>query len=302
MSAGTAGTSRALSGTAALLLAASLLGGCSTIPGEAGIGRPPGPLGARSFVTPAGVRAPVEESRIWPVYDQVLDQFETISCVRWVTDRESTRSRAPRPPRTGLRTTADSWNEWFEGHDHVASRRRFCLYGGAMLGVSAGLSASRGLQDSTLHVVTVRRREAGYPWESLVIQGDTARIGTHVDAHTAHSIYAFHHLLLHQGRLEPWLPEAARANDEFEIEKAILAQTAEAWMLMRGGYGADPDVHLDELFVAREQGLLDALIFTRRPEAFPERRARWLAENPDGPEAYLAWFRETFDVRDGQGP
>jgi hypothetical protein len=98
-----------------------------------------------------------------------------------------------------------------------------------------------------------------------------------------------------QGRLARWLPDAAEG-DELGRELAILGETADAWLLLRAGYGGDPQPLLDELLFARESGKLEAFLLTRRPEAFPERRADWLAGQPGAEEAYLAWYRQTFDV------
>jgi hypothetical protein len=286
---------------ALLLSLALLLGACASGPGMRGIGYPNGPWTAQTLVTPGGARAPVEWDRVQAIYRLVFSQFETISCRRSVSGGASTRSRAPRPPRTGPRTAASTWNEWFEGHESPSSRVRYCTYGSELLNNPIPLANGRGPQDSTIHVVPLPRPDAGYPWEALAIQGDTARIGTPVPTHVAHSVYAFLHLMHRQGRLEAWIPGSADM-DALALERAILERTADAWLLARAGYSADPDLRMDELVFARETGRLEALLLTRRPDDFPERREAWLRESPDGPEAYRAWFVETFDVRPGEEP
>jgi hypothetical protein len=260
------------------------------------IGRVGGPSGAETLVTAGGVRIPTSPERIAAIYARVSSQFETISCTRTITTRSDTRSRAPRPPRTGPITSASTWNEWFEGHTSERSRTRFCTYGASALQRGGQLASGRGPQDSTIHVVTTIQRGVSYPWETLVIQGDTARIGNSGLEYVPHSVYAYLHLLEAQGRLALWLPDAAGA-DALARELAILDATADAYLLSRGGLGGDPQPLLEELLYARQAGRLEAFLLTRNPNAFPVQRGSWLVQNPDAEEDYLRWHRETFDLR-----
>jgi hypothetical protein len=292
---GTPGRSRALRSVALPLLALTT----ACVIGSSGngvtIGRIEGPAAVETLVTAGGVRLSVDAARIDEIYLRVNAQFETISCTRTVTTRQPTRSRTPRPPQTGPVTTATSWTEWFQGHETQRSRTRYCTYGSRNLGRSAMLAAGRGGQDSTVHVIPVVKAAPSYPWETLVIQGDTARIGDAGEEYVPHSVYAHLHLMYSQGRLASWLPDAEDA-DDFVRELAILNATADAWLLLRGGLGGDPHVLLDELLFAREAGRLEAFLLTRRPDAFQDRREAWLSQSPGAEQEYRAWYRTTFDT------
>jgi hypothetical protein len=134
-----------------------------------------------------------------------------------------------------------------------------------------------------------------YPWQTLVIEGDTAQVGvarTHPDVQTAYTIYAYLHLLEAQGRIERALPESAGA-EGYLLERRIVERMVDAWLVGRAGLGIDPFVPMDELLYASEGGYLDAFLLTARPRAFPEAREAWLAANPGGLEAYQSWYRAT---------
>lgn len=137
-----------------------------------------------------------------------------------------------------------------------------------------------------------------YPWDALTIneEADTARIETQrtPGAGPIYLVYAHLHLMAAQDRLDRWLPEAAGGTD-FEIERAVLARLADAWLYHRAILGAFPYGILDELAYAKDRGFLDAFLLTARPGAFVEARRAWLAEHPSAPEEYVAWFRRTFE-------
>ena len=148
-----------------------------------------------------------------------------------------------------------------------------------------------------------------YPWEELELtlnpQQDTAIItyqgppGMNLPARRAFVIYAHLHLMAALDRLDRWLPDAV-GSDEFETEKAILARTAESWLFQRSVLDAPPNGILDELMFVAENGYLDAFVLIARPGEFVEARREWLAANPDRTDAYVEWFRETFE-RDPPG-
>jgi hypothetical protein len=97
------------------------------------------------------------------------------------------------------------------------------------------------------------------------------------------------------GRLEEFLPEAFDA-EGYELERAILARTADAWLYARALFDHAPYGPLDELLFSHENGYLDAFILTARPEEFDEERDTWLAENPGRAEEYARWFLATFET------
>ncbi len=137
-----------------------------------------------------------------------------------------------------------------------------------------------------------------YPWEGLTIneQADTAeiRVQQTPGARPPYLIYAHFHLMAAQNRLDRWLPEVADGSD-FEIERAVLTRVADSWLYNRTILDAYPYGLLDELVYAKHHGYLDAFLLTARPDAFVEARRTWLADNPNGPQEYGAWFRKTFE-------
>ena len=157
--------------------------------------------------------------------------------------------------------------------------------------------------DPSFLIVSSEQNAPSYPWETLRINevGDTAEVSYQgrPGLYGPYLIYAHLHVMEAQGRLDRWLPEAD-GGTPFEIERAILSRVADAWLHQRSIFDARPYGILDEIVYANENGFLDAFVLTARPDAFVEARRAWQAENPDGREAYLAWFRKTFE-RDPPG-
>ena len=151
--------------------------------------------------------------------------------------------------------------------------------------------------DPSFLITSVGQEGPVYPWDGLSVNdaADSATItfqgGT--DANGAYLIYAHLHLMAGQNRLDRWLPEAV-GTDGFELERAILSKVADTWLYQRSLFDARPYGLLDELIYANENGFLDAFILTARPDAFVEARRDWLADSPQGSEAYADWFRQTF--------
>ncbi len=152
-------------------------------------------------------------------------------------------------------------------------------------------------EDPSFLIETVGRDTPAYPWESLVIEGDTARIGVEIqqapDADEAYVIYAHFHLMDAMGRLEQFLP-GGDVLEGFELERAILSRVADVWLYGRTIFDVPAYEPLEELVFAKEAGFLDALILTARGEEFEEERAAWLREDPEGLEGYRSWFMEIF--------
>lgn len=152
-------------------------------------------------------------------------------------------------------------------------------------------------EDPSFMIESISGEQDTYPWETLVISNDTARYQysrTNPDINTSYQLYAHFHLMQRMGRLADWLPEAQEA-DGYELERAIVQRMADSWLLGRAVFDTQPYGLLDELIYANEGGYLDAFLFTVRPDQFQEEREAWLAENPDGLEAYREWFRSTFN-------
>jgi hypothetical protein len=136
-----------------------------------------------------------------------------------------------------------------------------------------------------------------YPWEGLRISSDSVWVQTPrvaQDPQLVFQIYAHQHLMATMGRQEEWLPEAPDAVG-FDLERAILARAADAWILGRAVYNTVPYGPLDELAYAKEEGYLDAFIFTARPDDFAAARADWARANPGTMERYREWFLDTFN-------
>ena len=158
-------------------------------------------------------------------------------------------------------------------------------------------------EDPTFLVESNVATEAVYPWEGMVIEGDTVRIRVDPrapDARLVHEIYGHLHLMVEMGRQEEWLPEAPEATG-YELERAILERVAEAWLLGRTVFDTAPYEPLDEIMYAHENGYLDAFLFTARPDDFVDARSEWARENPEAAERYRSWFLETFNREPGTG-
>ena len=152
-------------------------------------------------------------------------------------------------------------------------------------------------QDPTFLIETVVRDTPSYPWESLLIEGDTARIGVEggksPQSRTAYMIYAHLHLMKVMGRLDEFLPGAVGA-EGYALERAILARVSDVWLYGRSVFDAEAYEPLEELIYATESGHLDGLILTARGDDFGEERRAWLQEDPEALERYRQWFVETF--------
>ncbi|MBW3535128.1 MAG: hypothetical protein KY453_07920 [Gemmatimonadetes bacterium] len=153
-------------------------------------------------------------------------------------------------------------------------------------------------EDPSFWIIGEPAARSAYVWESVhIVTPDSVRVEyerTHPDALTSHQVYAFLHIMDRQGRLLDFVPEAP-VGDTYGVEKAILERVADTWLLGRAVFATSPYDPLDHLMYSAENGWLDALILTARPDEFEDRREAWLRENPGGPEAFRQWFRDTFD-------
>jgi hypothetical protein len=153
-------------------------------------------------------------------------------------------------------------------------------------------------EDPTFLIASVESEQDTYPWETLVLQGDTARYQygrSNPDVQTSYNVYAHLHLMKKMGRLGEWLPPAEANADGFALERAIVKKMSDSWLLGRAVYDAQPHPLLDQLVYANEAGHLDAFLFTARPNDFAEAKASWVAQNPQGLQTYRDWFVKTFN-------
>jgi len=153
------------------------------------------------------------------------------------------------------------------------------------------------VEDPGFWVITEPVTDERYLWESLQISNDTVRVSVDIraqDARLVHELYGHMHLMVTLGRQEEWLPEAPDAVG-YELERAILRRCADAWILGRTVFDTAPYDPLDELAYAAEAGLLDAFIFTARPDEFASSRTEWARANPEAMSGYREWFLETFN-------
>ena len=153
------------------------------------------------------------------------------------------------------------------------------------------------VNDPAFMVETRLAADEVYPWQGLEFGKDTVRVRVDPrapDTRLVMEIYGHLHLMARMGRQEEWLPEAPTATG-FELERAILARTADAWLLGRAVFDTSPYGPLDELIYAKDAGYLDAFIFTARPDDFGQARAQWAREKPEAAKAYQDWFRKTFN-------
>lgn len=153
------------------------------------------------------------------------------------------------------------------------------------------------VQDPSFMVMTEVSTDPVYPWEGMEIEGDTVRLPIDPrapDTRLVQEVYGHLHLMVAMGRQAEWLPEAADATG-YELERAILSRTADAWLLGRTVFDTSPYGPLDELIYSKEAGFLDAFVFTARPNEFTEDRAAWARENPGETDRYRNWFLETFN-------
>lgn len=151
--------------------------------------------------------------------------------------------------------------------------------------------------DPSFLIVTQPQEGPAYPWDGFTMSEDadtaTIRVQGGTDARGPYLIYAHLHLMAAQDRLDRWYPEA-EGLEGYELERAIMARTADTWLYQRSAFDARPYGLLDELIYAQENGYLDAFILTARSDDFVEARREWLENNPGVMDEYEAWFRETF--------
>lgn len=153
------------------------------------------------------------------------------------------------------------------------------------------------VDDPSFWVITQVAADAVYPWEGLDIHGDSVEVGVDPrapDTRLVQEIYGHLHLMAAVGRQAEWLPEAPEATG-YELERAILSRTADAWLLGRTVFDTSPYGPLDELIYAKEAGYLDAFIFTARPDEFASARGEWARSNPGQVDDYRNWFLQTFN-------
>lgn len=193
------------------------------------------------------------------------------------------------------------------GPRSVPAPRPIVVYSGARLRVeqermnevNAWVTAEQAniQQDPSFWVISEPSEGDVYPWDGLRISSDTVWVRTPggiQDPQLVFQLYAHQHLMAVLGRQEEWLPEAPDATG-FELERAILSRAADAWLLGRAVYNTLPYGPLDELAYAKEEGHLEAFIFTARPSDFAAARAEWARANPEAMERYRDWFLETFN-------
>ena len=153
-------------------------------------------------------------------------------------------------------------------------------------------------EDPTFLIVTGFSEVPVLPWEDFVIEGDTARLsldGTIAESRAVYLVYAHLHLMHRMDRLEEWLPDAVGL-EGYELERAIVARTADVWFYGRSLYGWPPYLPLDELLFSNENGYLDAYLLTARAEEFAMERDAWLDQSAGAQEEYRTWFRSAFET------
>ena len=151
-------------------------------------------------------------------------------------------------------------------------------------------------EDPSFWVITSSTLDEVFPWDGLHVSNDSVTVQLPLagrDASLVYNIYAHLHLMVSMGRQEEWLPEAPDAV-EYDLERAILQRSADAWVLGRTVFDTQPFAPMDELAYASESGFLDAFIFTARPDEFATSRSEWARANPGEIERYRDWFLETF--------
>lgn len=152
-------------------------------------------------------------------------------------------------------------------------------------------------EDPSFWVISTPVLEEAFPWEGLVVSNDSVTVRVPLgatDGQLVYQIYAHLHLMVAMGRQEEWLPEAPDATG-YELERAIVTRTADAWILGRTVFDTHPFGPLDELAYSKYQGFIDAFIFTARPDDFAVARAEWARANPGEAERYREWFLEAFN-------
>lgn len=153
----------------------------------------------------------------------------------------------------------------------------------------------------------LQEERAVYPWQTLEITADTARLSVQRgqgDAETPFLLYAHFRLMAEEGALERWLPEAVPEEgpvaEGVDLERLILRRIADVWLLGRSVFDTTPYGPLDELLYANEAGFLEEFMLTSQPERFEAEAAAHFAANPERGEAFRSWFLRTFE-REGPG-
>ena len=131
----------------------------------------------------------------------------------------------------------------------------------------------------------------------MVVSNDTVTVMVPIsrfDGLRIYQLYGHMHLMSTMGRQPEWVPDAPAAVG-FELERAIVGRSADAWILGRTVFDLHPFGPLDELAYAKFAGFLDAFIFTARPNEFAASRAEWARANPGRMDEYRNWFLDTFN-------
>ncbi len=187
----------------------------------------------------------------------------------------------------------------------LPSPRPLIIQSGARLVLDDDNLRMREVYDETDHLMEVIINDPGfliwtepeardvYPWETLEISADTARIRyrrSSPDIRNPYEIYAFLHLMREEGRIDEFLPEAA-GTDAWDFEVEVMQTVADAWLLGRAYFDFAPYPPMDEIMYASHAGYLEEILLALRPGEFPEARA---ALDPVEVTAFTSWYRETF--------
>ena len=151
--------------------------------------------------------------------------------------------------------------------------------------------------DPSFWIISRFETEEVQPWDGLAISNDTAIVRLQAappEVVSSYQIYAHLHLMVAFDRRDVWLAEAPGV-EGFELEKAILKRTSDAWFYARSIFDAIPFGPLDELMYSNENGYLDAYVLTARPEEFKDEHEAWMAANPGQAAEFEQWFTETFE-------
>ena len=131
-----------------------------------------------------------------------------------------------------------------------------------------------------------------YPWETLEISADTARIRyrrSAPDVRNPYEIYAFLHLMREEGRVGEYLPEGEGV-DSWTFEMEVMRTVTDAWLLGRAYFDFAPYTPMDELMYAAHAGYLTELVLALRPGEFAAERE---ALDPARVAAFEQWYEDT---------